>query len=1057
MSGWTCASCGGANPEGMRFCGHCGAAAAREWTCASCGGANSEGMRFCGHCGKPAAAAPPEVVPPEPTTTPGSPGAAGVTEALRSFVAAPVADRLVEEGGRLEEERRLITALFADISGFTPLADRLDAEELLEVIDPVVSTLSSVVGRYDGFVEKYAGDALLALFGAPVTHEDDAARALLVALEMHRVLGDLAQTLPDAEGLTLHVGVNSGHGVARLIGSSVRTDYGVLGDSVILAQRLESAAPPGETYVSDSTYRLTSDWFEFEPVGELTLKGKTEPIRAWRLVGERRRTERLRAQLVGRERELAEVTAELGRLDERGGILVLTGEPGIGKTRLAAEAEVRAEAREVRWLQMRCLSYGAGLPYWPFADLLRRVGVADGAASPFFVRLAGGEAPELAHLEPEALRRGLHDAFAHWLRTLARESPTVLAVEDVHWADASSLALVADLARLCGEVPLLLFLVGRPEAEAHVTGLLPPAALRLLRLEPLDEGGVARILEVMLEAPPPPRLTTFIAARASGNPFFVQELVRTLQDSGTLLRDDGGWRLQPGWDTRELPPTVEEVLSARIDMLPHRETTVLQTAAVVGRRIRLSLLRAVAADVDGLDEALDHLVASAFLEHTRGENGDAEIAFPHALVQDAAYDRLLRRRRRELHRRVADAAEALYGAGDDAIDLLARHLYLARAGEKAVEYLVRAAARARRLFANEEAILHLARAAELAPERPAILFDLADLHELVGNYDEALRLYGDLRDTTGDVRAWRGVASTLRKRGRYDEALTTLDEAASLLDGAVPAAIWLDRAWTLAAGSRFDDAIEAARAGLAAEDGARDEVAAQLLLQLTRAETVEGRLDEALAHGLEAKAIFEQAGSLRGLATALRLLGDAYRDREEFDEAAAVLRRGLEIAERVGSAEEIGGCLINLGVVELRRGNLREAIEFDRLALTEFERVGNEPGCAIGYANLAEMLLHVGDLDQAVAMAERALELASSLGMSLVVADTTQTFAAILLEQGRAVEAGERAEEAAARFEELGANPLAAASLDLAAKAWERAGAGDRASAVLARAGALAS
>src|SRR5215210_6014506 len=274
MARWTCASCSGGNPAGTRFCGHCGLAREGSWRCGACGGANAPATLFCGACGTRRG----DLVEP---------------------AALPAGD---EE--RLPEERRLVTAIFADISGFTRLADRLDPEQLLDVIDPIVSALSTIVARYEGYVEKYAGDALLALFGAPVSHEDDADRALQVALEMHRELERICERLPpESSNLTLHVGINSGHGVARMLGSAARTDYAVLGDAVILAQRLESAAPGGDTYVSDATYRMTQDRFAFEPVGELTLKGKAAPVRAWRLVGERATADgaAIRSRLVGRE------------------------------------------------------------------------------------------------------------------------------------------------------------------------------------------------------------------------------------------------------------------------------------------------------------------------------------------------------------------------------------------------------------------------------------------------------------------------------------------------------------------------------------------------------------------------------------------------------------------------------------------------------------------------------------------------------------------------------------------------------------------------------------
>ena len=284
MSAWTCPACRRENPEGMRFCGHCGAAAA-------------DGPR-----GRLANAAQ-----------------------LRRRSRSPSGSS--RPGGELPEERRLITALFADVSGFTALADRLDPEELLEVIDPVISGLSSIVGRYEGYVEKFAGDALLALFGAPVSHEDDAERALLVALEMHRELARMCEDLPHEAELTLHCGVNSGHGIARILGSEARMDYAVLGDSVILAQRLESAAPKGETYVSDLTYRLTADRFEFEPVGELTLKGKSEAVLAWRLVGERHSDAPTRQPSAwsGESASSPTIAGVLERAqDGRGGVVVVT-------------------------------------------------------------------------------------------------------------------------------------------------------------------------------------------------------------------------------------------------------------------------------------------------------------------------------------------------------------------------------------------------------------------------------------------------------------------------------------------------------------------------------------------------------------------------------------------------------------------------------------------------------------------------------------------------------------------------------------------------------------
>jgi adenylate cyclase len=1084
MAIWTCESCGGENPEGMRFCGHCGAEAGIAWTCSSCRGENPAEMKFCGHCGAPADGALATPARPEPEQD-------GVAETLRSFVAGQVAERLIEASGEIPEERRLITALFADISGFTSLADRLDPEQLLEVIDPVIAALSSIVGRYEGYVDKFAGDALLALFGAPVTHEDDASRALIVALEMHAELDRLCSELPYEAELTLHVGVNSGHGIARIMGSEARMDYSVLGDSVILAQRLESAAPSGETYVGELTKKLTDDMFEFEAVGELTLKGKAEPVPAWRLLGRRTapapRASHRGATLVGRDRELAAIGDMLALLKGgRGGIVTVTGEPGVGKSRLSEAVESRADEFGLRWLQTRCLSYGASLAYWPYAELIRSLsGIRDedepeqsqrrlgdtleraGAATavPFFARLLGlpGVSEQVEGLEPEAFRRGLHAAFATTLVALANEGPFVLAIEDVHWLDGSSADLTRELALLSEREPFALYLIARPEAGPALAELVGDAPRRGIALEPLDQEGVAALVRSLLAGDVQEGFPALVRDRTAGNPLFVEELLRSLQETDSLTRQDGSWRTKPGWDADAVPPTIEELLASRIDLLARIDASILQTASVIGRRVQVELLEAVT-NVPELEGVLKRLIAAGFLDPLEGD-GDRRLIFHHGLVQDVAYSRLLRRTRRDLHRRVAEVAEALYGAGDEIIDLLARHLYLGEAGAKAIDYLVRAGERAQRLFANEEAILHFQRAAEVAggdptvaDRLPEIQLSLADLHDFVGAYEDAMELYATVRDETSDVRAWAGMVATRQKQGRYEEALEIATEAFTHeeLRGADLTPLWLEQGRCLAIAGRVNQAIDVLQAGLEAAPSRRTPVVGLLLLQLARAQTVKGNFEEALANGLEAREILQEHGDQRGLTTTMRIVGDAYRQLGRLDEAADALERGLELAERIGNVEEIGGCLINLGIVNMHRKLLAEATTSLRRAIEEFERVGHGAGRALGYATLAETLVHAGELDEALVNAQKALELARSIKHPLATADAIQAIAAIRLGQGQFDEAAARAEEAAALFLDVDAASLASDALAIAAEAWEKAGERERADETSARARSLA-
>jgi len=990
----------------MSFCGHCGTrvpspevagTSPQAWSCRECGGANPEDTAFCGFCGS-------------------------------RWKSAGV------------EDVRLVTALFADISGFTALADTLSVEALHGVIRPLIAGLAHIADKYGGFINKYAGDALLVVFGAPVAHEDDPQRALLTALEMHEELPRLLALIgPAADGLTIHVGVNTGRVVAGRTGSEQQGDYSVLGDSVILAQRLESVCPGGQTYVGATTYELCRDEFDMTPLGELTLKGKAAPVAAWRLEGRRVAPARSSGanthRLLGREAELAAVLAVLDRVQERGGFLAVTAEPGAGKSRLAEEAQQAAEQRNLLWLEGRALSYGASLPYWPFVDLLRRVfrvridhdpydassrtaqspylaGAPE--AIPYFLRLLGLPTMDDGRIDamsPEAFQRGLVDVFLRWFTALSDTIPVVLLVEDVHWLDSASQELLRRLVRASRTLRLVVYVTGRPEAAAAVdelTALAEGLETTRVVLGPLDRAAVDALVAAVFQGSVDPEINELVAARTSGNPFFVEELVRSLRSGGAVLQD-GVWTLSPGWDATSAPATVEGVLAARIDRLPRQAAAILQIAAVIGRRPDMAVLEEVAGTGPVLHSLIAELVETGFLNRV-DVDGKEQLIFHHAMVVDVAYGRMVHSQRVEVHRRVAEAAEVLYGTADDVVDLLARHLYLAQAGVKAVDYLQRAAARAQRLFANDQAKMHLLRALELtrATERltsrlPTLLLDVADVEELTADYDGAMAHFEEARRLGNDIRAWRGCASVLRKRGRCDESLELIDSALASGDelyGQDVAPLWLERAALLVYEGKAEDAVRSAREGLAATTDPQGPVAAELLLRLARALEAGGAHKEALSHALHAVAILQARHDPRGLAMAYRVVGALQAYVGSVDEAVATLRRGLELAEQTGSAEEIGGCLINLGMAELSRGRPADGALYDERAIALFEDAGNRIGVATGHGNLAEKLLLSEEYQRAWEHGTRALEMAHELGARWTIADVHQTLALCAVANG---------------------------------------------------------
>lgn len=686
--------------------------------------------------------------------------ASGRLTALRQAAPPDLRQKLVAVSAQSEGERKPVTILFADIVDSTTLAARLDPEAWRAIVNDVHQRISNAVYRYEGVVAQLLGDGVLAFFGAPITHEDDPTRAVRAALDIQAAIGEYAQGQQSAvRSLQMRLGLSTGTVVVGTVGSDLHMEYLAVGDAVNLAARLQSAAQPGQVLVAETTARLVRPLFDLNPLPELKLKGLPDLVRAFAVVGPKselgrvRGIEGLSSPLVGREPELASLRQALSILAEgHGQVVFVLGEAGIGKSRLVEE--IRCEgagdgSRPVRWLEGRALSYGQTLSFWTISQLIKHdVGVSDADAeaavlaalhhrlhdllpersheiAPYLTHLlglkwegAGGE--RVAGLDGETLKRGAFLAMSDYFAAVAATQPTVLVCEDAHWADASTLEAMAQLLALTTRVPLMLLVLARSERDHGVWQLKLRAKTEFshrtteLNLKPLSSREGNQLVDNLLEvAELGENVRRLVLDHAEGNPFYLEELIRSLIEQGALVREDHHWRAARPISDVEIPSTLEGVLLARIDRLPDRPRRTLQIASVVGRSFLYRLLAAIAEANGDLDAHLARL-QSADLVREQTRRPELEYSFKHALTQEAAYNSLLIERRREFHRRVGLALEDLFdGRREEYLGLLARHFDLAGERDKAVAYLSKAGDKSRLSDAHVEAIKYYQRAIEL--------------------------------------------------------------------------------------------------------------------------------------------------------------------------------------------------------------------------------------------------------------------------------------------------------------------------------------------------------
>jgi class 3 adenylate cyclase/tetratricopeptide (TPR) repeat protein len=888
--------------------------------CANCGQENPEGFKFCGACAAPLAAAP-------------SP-----------------------------EERKVVTVLFADITASTELAMRLDPEDLRNILEPFFRAMAEELESFGGTVEKYIGDAVVAVFGVPVAHEDDPIRALRAASAMHRRLARVNAERAAVSGveLSMRIGVNTGEVFA--ITEPKPGEGMVTGEAVNVAARLQGEAKPGSTLAGPRTYRDTRDAFEFVSLGPLRLKGLDLPLEAWEVLGEREGLDRRlvhHAPLIGRDSELSllRILFDRAARERMPSLVTVIGAAGVGKTRLAQEfvALLEQESDAVRVVRGRCLPYGNGLTYWPMAEILKgdadiqdsdsadvisrkaearlleRLGTdAPGEASRLLLSSIGmlGGGDPLSSVEPHVAKELIFRAWRAYLESLAANRPLVAVIEDLHWADPALLDLLENLlARAKG--PVLFLSLARPElsdrrpswggGSRNVTSIV---------LSPLTDADSARLVGHLLETTEQLDEIHPVMDRAEGNPFFLEELVRMLIDEGSLVRRNGGWAMARPVP-KSLPDTVQGVLASRIDLLPAAEKRALQDAAVVGTRtFWLGALERL--ETEDAARSVEGLVAKGLIQEADRSSiaRDREFFFSHVLIREVAYGSVPRGRRKAAHAEVGGWIEDVTGGrAEEFAEILAHHFEQAGDSPRTARYAMLAGHRKARVFAAEDAASWYGRALDAAGKLdPTVGTPLvAEIHLSRGHAYEQLSLFGqahedykkavDVAGATADERleaeALASLAHILRAQDRYEEGRPILDRAldrarAAGAHGLVVRTLYIAGASAYGRGE-WEEALSFQREALEAAEAA-GELEGEALARHGLAETqwILGSFEHALEQGLRSRDLFRELGNRQMLSHNEYVVASVLTVLGRYADAARSFGLSAEGAHEIGDRWDEG-------------------------------------------------------------------------------------------------------------------------------------------------------
>ena len=1076
-----CVRCQAENPTTTRFCGQCAAPLAS--VCRSCGASNPPENKFCGQC------------------------AASLDQPARPRFAAPesyipkhLAEKILTSRTALEGERKQVTVLFADLKGSMELLADRDPEEARAILDPILEQMMEAVHRYEGTVNQVMGDGIMALFGAPVAHEDHAVRACYAALRMQESVKRYGESLRRQEGVLpqIRVGLNSGEVVVRSIGSDLHIDYTAVGETTHLAARVEQAAAPASVLITAATLQLAEGYVQVTSLGPVNVKGRSKPVEVYELTGAGAARSRFQVQaslgltkFVGRAGEIEHLDAALEQSRVgRGQVVALVGEPGVGKSRLFWEFTHSHRVEGCLILEAASISYCQATSYLPVIELLRRYFQIEGwddkrrirekvtgkllsldqALEPSLPALLAVldipvEDEEWKRLEPPERRQRTLDGVRHLLLRESRVQPFVVVFEDLHWIDSESQAVLDSLMESLPGARLLLLVNYRPEYQ-H--GWSNKTYYTQLRMDPLAPTSAEELLRILLGADASlTGLKRVLIERTEGNPFFLEESVRTLVETKALAGAPGAYRLAEPIQATGVPASVHAVLAARIDRLPVEEKRLLQAAAVIGHDVPLALLQAVAEENESdLRRGLTHLQAAEFLYQT-SLFPDLEFSFKHALTHEVTYGTLLQQRRRELHARIVEVIERLYADRlSQHVEALAYHALKGEVWDRAVTYLrevcMRAAMRsayAESLTSFEEALRALGHLSD-SPDAKTLAIDLRLDSRVVlaplGQYD---RILGYMREAEilaralGDRRrlglVLADMGARLRNVGDHRRALEASRQALDIAGELGDLGLQIEAKYRLAqahfaggdlkqATSIFLETVQAfadqrAALGLLARDPAPYAGAlpgffeawphAWLGLLFSHL----GRFSDALGHAEQAMQIAERANHPHTVIESHGALGGVSLERGDLDTAQRVFERGVALL-RAGSVGD-ANMLSSLGYAYALSGRLSEGVPLlEESVRSEVSISAMGLGLAVRMSRLAEAYLWSGRADEALKRARSAVELSKKHQERANEALALRVLAEItaLGDSIDATSAGKQYADSLALAEELGMRPLVA-------------------------------